>query len=773
MNSTLAWLLDLDDLTIGAEGVRFVFERPLPLYLWVGVAGLCALVAWSVYRHVGGRRTVRGVLASLRAALLLLLAALLAGPAFEQREETVEPDWLIVLLDRSDSMNVEDAETAAGRGSRDAQLRETLASTAAALESGADDREIHWFGFGRGAFELPADDDGIPALEPAGARHTELGSAIGQALDRAAARPVAGVLVLSDGRSTDIPGKNELRALQSTGAPVHVMPLGSTGAVTDTAIQDVTAPRVAYQNDPTPVSVQLGVLGDPVSGELRLIDRDTDGVLESQRVDLEPGSHTLSLTHRAEAAGEQRWAVVFVPDEPDLVETNNTSPVELEIVDRPLRVLYLDGYPRWEQRYLRNLLIREASVESSNLMLAANRRYLQDGDTEIATLPRSPEEWAEYDAVILGDLNPGVLTDTQIDQLRLYVAERGGGLIWIAGESFTPRSWWNTPLASLLPFVRTGSAVEPVGRPVQVTPTSEAARLGVMRLDDQSESGWPEELSDPTVAWSPLYWAQRIEGRMLKPTAQVLASSGAIGEGPSWPLVTTMRYGAGRVVYVATDEIWRWRYGRGEVLYERLWLQIMRLLGRERLVAGDAGYALQASGTDIPVGEPVAVTLLIQDQSLLDAAPESVRVRAEATEPGVGITARTELDLALDSNRPGRYTGVWTPPAAGDWELSVADPSLRAAGDAALTLTARLPGYELADPRPDHELLSALADLTGGRVFSPGDAEAVGEPGVFPSRSVRRIHTEREPIWDSPLALALVLLLAVSEWVGRRMMRLM
>jgi len=267
---------------------------------------------------------------------------------------------------------------------------------------------------------------------------------------------------------------------------------------------------------------------------------------------------------------------------------------------------------------------------------------------------------------------------------------------------------------------------------------------------------------------------QRVEATALKPSAAALAVAGAPGETPTWPLVVTMRYGAGRIVYVATDEIWRWRYGRGEIFYERFWVQLARLLGRERLTRGDAGFSIQASTDAADVGDPVTVTLELEDQALLERAPEVVRVRAELTDRGIGVQGDAEFELTRSESNARRFTGVWTPPAAGQWTLRPADPSLATRGPGGSTeLEARVPGGELADPRPDHALLASLAETTGGRVIRPEALAELGDPGVLPSRAVRRVIVERETLWDTPLALALLLALAGAEWIGRRPMRLL
>lgn len=778
MSGAMEWLLDLETLRPGAESVRFAFERPAPLYLWVGLGAAAVVIGVVAYRRLPGPSALRWVLAGLRAALLLLLAVLIAGPSFERREETSEPDWLLVLVDRSTSMGVMDASLDQERSTREAQLQRALAEAAPAVAALGENRRVKWFGFGDGTYELGVDDQGLPVLDAPLGRRTNLAGAIETALKRAVARPIAGMLVLSDGRATDAPAKTDLRALIGAGAPLHAVPLGSATAVADVAVRRVSAPTMAFKDDPTPVTVEFVTRGEPgarVAGEVRLVDEATDGVLETRRVSLAAGVQDVVLTHQTDEAGAQRWRVEFIPDEPDLIAPNNFGSASLEIVDRPLRVLYLDGYPRWEQRYLRNLLIREGSIESSNLMLAAGRRYLQEGDVEIASLPSSPEEWSRYDVVILGDLDPGVLTPAQIDQIQLFVAEDGGGLVWIAGESQTPRAWWSTPLAALLPFQKPVSPLRAIGEVVQVHATAEAERVGVLRLLGAGESGWPEELTDPLTAWSALHWAQDIDPALLKPSASVLASAAPLAGEPRWPLVMTMRYGAGRAVYVGTDEIWRWRYGRGELLYERFWIQLVRHLGNERLMRGALGYTVAAGSETAEVGEPVAITVELLDQSLVESSPEVVRLRAVSDAATLGVQNEIEFDLPSTGERRGRYAGVWTPPAAGRWTIRAIDPQLAGAGGggASAVVEARLPGSELVDPRPDHALLAALASMTGGEVIAPGELSKIADPGVFPSRSVRRVMLEREALWDTPLALMLLVGLAGLEWIGRRLLRLL
>lgn len=770
------WLLDLDTLRLGADGVEFGFERAPAGWAWMMIVfGAVALAVWS-YTKMTGPRSGRGVLAALRALLIVLLAVLVAGPRLVRTDERVERDWVLVLVDRSASMTIPDVDAGDGtpRVAREVQLREALRKAWPAFNELASEREIVWLGFDSGAFDLESGTS-LRLGDPDG-RETALGAALDQALARAAARPLSSVVLMTDGRSVDAPTRAALRRLRAERVPVHSVALGSPDPVGDIAIRGVDAPRTAFAGDVTPVRVTLDTLGTaPDEGvTVRLVDNATGLVLDEQRVEAGELDDAVVLTYRSEDAGEASWSVEAVPDGADLVADNNRVDIALELVDRPLRVLYIDGYPRWEQRYLRNLIKREESIVSSGLMLAADRRYTQEGNVELVELPGSPEEWAEYDVIVLGDVRPDVLRIEQLEQLRDHVAERGAGLLWIGGEASTPARWFDTELADLLPFSRTGADGTRLIDPFVVTPTEQADRLGVLRLSDDPREPWPRVLDDPATGWSTFYYGQVVDPSGVKPTTEVLAEAESIVTGERTPILMTMRYGAGRSVYVATDETWRYRYGRGEVLYERFWVPLIRMLGRESLSRSGRALVFEATPRRAVVERPVRLRLELLDQELIDVAPREIRVALEREEGAgdeAGSAERVEVTLRRDADDPRVYLASWLPPSPGVWTASPDDPLLSATleGDVGERIEVALPQDELRRPETDHEALRALATETGGVVVEPIDASSLTDR--FPNRQLRVLTERSESLWDTPLALLLVLLLVTSEWIGRRVLK--
>ncbi|MGE3109516.1 MAG: hypothetical protein AB7O77_14355 [Phycisphaerales bacterium] len=860
MNEFLRWALDLKSLSFGQDGVEFGFARPLATWGWaLAVAGAGALAWWS-YRRIEGPRAARAVLGVGRGLVLLLLVLLICGPRLIKPNETQEKDWVIVLADRSASMTIKDAPSGAGaegRTTREAQLREALARSSRMWEQLGKDRTLVWLGFDVGAFELPKapapdqgpDSTGAWSLDQPMGRRTSIGRSLDQALRRAAGRPVSGVVVLSDGRSIDEPSRATMRRLEAEQIPVYAVPLGSAEPVTDYSVRRAEGPRSAFVNDFIPIDVEIERLGKGEgSGEakVQLIDRATGEVLDekdvtfqpvpgagaargaapSDKAPVRPSASRVTLTTKAERAGKPDWSVRVVPSSgSDLVDENNSSKVSLELIDRPLRVAYFDGYPRWEQRYIKQLLVRERSMRGTSMILASGRRFVQEGDEAMTTLPRSPEEWREYDVIMIGDVRPEMFTDDQLQQIKDHVSIDGAGLIWIGGEGATPGAWRGTVLADLLPFVLSGGEGTglPVWEgPVTITPTPLANRLGVLRLLPAEVEGswWPAEIADPATGWNQFQWAQRLEPALLKPAVEVLAlarsagtpmrtldapAPGEAGNGDTCPLLVSMRFGAGRVLYLGTDEIWRWRYGRGELYAERFYLQMLRMLGRESLTRAGKLASLSVTPARAEVEQAVQVRLELIDQSLIDAAPASLRMRivregavdsprAEAGSPASVDETFAPVELVLlpeagegagaASRVPGArgvraYAATWIATESGRYRVEGTDPLLvgigaggvSGAGTLSATTEIWLPDDEMRRPEADHATLERLAQATGGSIMSARDLNDL--PSLLPNRELRLAgEPDIETLWDTPLALFLLITLLTLEWVGRRLIRL-
>jgi len=782
-------LFGLRGFDFGDPGVRFELALPIPPWMWAIIVVAAFVVSFWSYWHLSGPRLPRYLLATLRGLTVVVVMVLLSGPRLVKQEDRTEPDVVAMLVDRSASLGVADVTTSDGKVmSRETQLRDGLQGSVAALRQMSQDRRVLWLGFGDAVTDLPLSREGASPVglgDPAAMR-SDIGPAIEAALKRMAARPAAGIVLFSDGRASAPIDPALVRKLQAEKIAVFTVPLGSEKELDDLAIARVQAPTLAFAGDLVPVTVDVSRRGGVVDGariKAELVN-DQGTVLDTQTVTLDPGaSGEVILTARPERAARENWTIRLSSDLPELSTTNNTQNVSIEVSDQPIRVLYVDGTPRWEYRYLKNLLLREASIRSSVLILAPDRRFIQEGSDPLMALPQNQEDWNKYDVVIMGDVRPELLSAAQQDQLRDLISRRGSGMLWIAGPNSTPQRWRSTPLTDVLPFTSGGADSESQALPLRVwlepvTLRREAAaqRLGVLALDDPPSTAWPDSVANPASGWSQLKWMQRIDRGSLKPTAEVLASAWPIsGTGDSSPALITMRYGAGRSMYFASDETWRWRYGRGETLQERFWLPLIRLLARDSLGRLGKPALLEASPSQVATGQPARVTLRILDQALADRAPRAIPIRIRNS--SLTGAAREQSDISLDATREKTQFGavatwsvLWPTSVPGTHVIVPRSPLLDGL-DLSATVEVVADADELRRPQADHALLAGLAKDTGGAVVNVNELALL--PTTLPNRSVRLLGpAEIQTLWDTPFSLTALLVLLTLEWAGRRLVKL-
>ena len=783
-----AWLMSkiwsLGELNLDDPAVRFEWARPVPAWGWAVIILAAFAIGAFAYRKLLGTLWVRITLASLRAVTLILLAILFSGPRLVRQSETIEKDWAVLLADRSLSMTLRDV--AGGASTREQQLQDDLRAIKPAADALAKDRNLLRLGFDAGVFDLPQAPTsplGVDLAPPAG-RRTLINQALDQTLRQLAARPVAGIVLLTDGATPDPPQRELLRALKSRQIPVFPVALGSTTPPTNLSITRADAPTAAFLGDIVPVSLRLNAVGKPPAGTvIRLLDASGKILDERPFPDITDTDAAITLAAKPDHAGELSWTATIVSPVPDAASADDTATVSLSAIDRPIHVLLLDGYPRWEYRYLKNLLVRERSIVSSATLLAPDRRFIQEGSEPLVSLPRTRTEWAKYDVVIIGDLRPEILTPEQLTLLRDHVSREAGGLLWIGGPGHTPSAWRGSALADLLPFtlgVADGGGTAGITTwldPVNVRPTPLADSLQILRLSDDGTS-WPTWLDDAAYPWAALRWAQRIDPARLKPAAQVIANAvDSAKPDQSAPLVITMRYGAGRTLYIGTDETWRWRLGRGETLPERFWLPLIRLLAREGLSRSGKAAFLDAAPNQPTVDQPVRFTLTLLDQSLQDSRPASLALRIRNADAPASTPPAATLELRpdpADRDQDGRpsstFSALWIPDQPGHYRAEPADPLL-SGFDLAADVRVTLPDDELRNPKADHALLTSIAEQTGGRVLSPEDLPHLAD--ILPNREVRLLGTpEIHTLWDKPASLVLFLVLICLEWVIRRLIKL-
>ncbi len=833
----LDWMLGLDDsgLSWSDPSVTLGWRHAVPAWAWVAIALGAAGAAWWSYHRLTGAVWARTVLASLRALLIVWLAILLAGPELVRVDERKELDTLVVMVDRSGSMNTRDmaGQGSAGKGlSRDQALRDALRTQGGVF--GADrlgkDRRVLWLGFDEGAYEVSGDAARQGNLPEADGATTRLRTALEQALRLTAGQPVSGVVLMTEGRSPEATPGSLVRQLAEQEVRVYPVALGAKELPLDLTVEAVANPRGVYAGDVAPIVARIEQVGvapgdanaiDPARVRVKLVDATTGAVLrsvslEGRRLDepvrlevptdpdqsgkvdwqvvVEVDGEALQTPAVSDAAATQGSAtqtaastaprdpdvpVGVSPNSPELTLTNNARKVDLTVDDQPIRVLYIEGYPRWEYRYLVSMLKREASIDSSVLLRTASDSFVQEGNTSIRRAPADAEEIKPYDVIIIGDVEPEYLSESQWGLIARHVATNNAGLLWIGGSQHTPGSFVNTPLRDLLPMAQ-ASAVDRLrfdGREITMLPTDAARLLYVMQLRDPGgAAGASDPRTAPEQQWPEglpaLEWAQNLGP--LKPTAEALAvaSNVILPSGDPAPLVVRMRYGSGEVLYMATDDTWRYRRGIGEHYHEQLWIQLVRMLARGRLAGGDAAARLEVDPPQMQLGSTAVVRLTVQDSELAVKVPSRVTVAVRRAGDALDTPPVETLELVREPSVADglvRLTAQWRPTIPGDLALQVVSPEL---ADQNLTATAEVVSDddELRRPAADPERLAALAEGTGGQMVPLGSLKNL-ESLV---RNLSRVTpvVVNHPVWSSWLALMVFMVLLTAEWIGRKLVQL-
>lgn len=791
-------LLGMLQDTLGAStGVRETLrlvDAPEPWVIVLVLLPAAALVAWIGYLRTGLGPALRVLLGGLRFASILLLLLVLFRPVFVQRNEEIKRAEVLVLVDDSASMWRKDAyagdtgvrELARSLGLRSASESSRLDLATALLRKEllplleARDYQVRLLRFAEDVAHITD----LATLEGRG-RGTNLGDALGWSLAAHRGRHLTDVLVLSDGRSNG--GGSPLdaaRAAAAAGIPVHSVVIGDTRPERNLLVEIVELPPEVLEGDE--VSITVRVIGRGMRGESsaqvsleELSERGPGRVLDEQSV--RPGEGGQRVVFVAPPAppehgrSERRFRVAVAPLPEETLLDDNALEFSVHITPEKIRVLYVDGYPRWEYRFLKELLKRaDKNITAQMYLLSATPDFLQEstlGTPPLARVPTSREELLEgYDVVILGDVRLGDVSHDPAriaefaSSLREFV-ESGGGLFFQAGELDNPRFYADTPLEALLPVVLDPTAPAPsrAGASTEWRPLLEdpATPHAIVRLHPDLELNrrlWEDEDGLRGFFWH--YPAQR-----AKPGTHVLLRHPR-EEGP-WgrhPLLVAGYYPAGRTLFLGVDSTWRWRYQFGDRYHERFWRNAIRWLALGRLKSADRRSRLDSLQSRYDLDERVTLEARILDQDFRPSERPGQAVQVGGPEGD-----QRQVELALVPGRDGLYRGSFEVGRPGLYRAWIEAEGKRVA---AAEFEVSLPSRENADPTPDPATLGALASMTGGSsVGLAGWAELRAQ---FPGGEERReaISSRLLDAWDHWGTLLAALGLLSIEWILRKRLEL-
>lgn len=746
--------------------------------LLTGVAAAAALI-W-IYRieapQIAAR--IRWTLTGLRLAVLLALLAMISGASLAVQKTGLP--YLVVLIDTSASMGIADQyqdrsqADSARRSVHAAQLSELqrLELAKAVLldpQSSLIQRWQQRYRLKVYAFDdtlSPLIDDAVAEpevlekalreLRPLGPE-TRPAYCLEEVFNEYRGAAPAAIVILTDGIASRSSSELTTAAAQTArelSIPLMTVGIGSADPNRDLELTDLLVDRVAILGDPLLFRVRgrsWGTSQEKIRATLRLVNDPRP--LASSEVESTGNPFSFELLTTPTEEGDHTYEIELTPLEGESTLENNRLTATVSVRRTKIRVLLVERHPRWEFRHLKPLLERDEMIELRTVLQDSDVDFVREDRTALAGFPPRASDLDEFDVIILGDVDITQINPQSLTHIRDFVSEKGGGLILIGGERHNPRQFSGTPLETLCPVPLDG--IEPptpqelAGDGFLMRPTPEGRIQAFLQLNEATAT---EDLwgSLPRMHWS---W-QVIR---TKPGAITLTTQGGAG---GRPVLVWQRYGAGQVLFHATDELWQWRQEREDAVYGRYWGQAIRQLCRAKLLGLSQRVKLTSDRPVYSVGEPIR---------LIARGPTS-----PPRGDGTGLTALVTstgnpVRVPLVPISEGQYEGHLASLPAGQYQVVIDLPT--AQPDDGCQFRVELPNREMRDRAANHADLELAAKTSRGQYYHWSNTASLARD-IPPGHPVTQAAAEIVPLWNRGELYAVLLACLTMEWLLRRKSRL-
>lgn len=701
----------------------------------------------NIWRHLDlGARQRQLLLISLW-AFIILSTITLFKPALHLEKGSKLTPAVIVLHDRSNSMNTRDQQTSGHLISRSEFGDDFFRQ----LQSDPKFANITWLNYtfaGNGLHSPDSMDLGD-------------GSDLGLALEQAhSIHPMArATLLLSDGdHNRGLSLQQRDFRLKESSAPILAMVSGTNTAVHDTSIVKIRPPAYTLLGERTAMLVTLqNSFPHAVDTQLQLL---RDGKHESmENLSLAPGHanhHRLML--EAHDLGEHHYTLRLIPQKLESPVDNNHTEFSVEVKRALLRVLLVDGLPRWEFRYMRNALERDPNVQVEALLLESSHASHQSPEGFLSEFPASRDELAAYDVIVLGDIDfyGSRISHEQFQWIAEQVEKSGGGLIHIPGPRHRPAGIHEGPLASLSPV----SFDPDLTGHQQLLPAtwrlSESGKGHLLTLLDplpgRNQNIWSHL---PGFTWCTAPMAAR-------PGSEVLAVHDTLrtSQGPL-PLIATRLVGRGKVLFLGTDCVWRWRRGVEDLYHYRFWGQVVRWMSHQRHLLRGQGFHFTFAPETPVVGETLELLLHFHQHTNSKADDFKMEVHA----PTGSVSKLVWDDIESDA---GIFKSTYIPHGGGRHQFVLSGKNFPE--NQPLTFEVLDREVEVTDQPSRPENLNDVCVATGGKVFLPTEIENLRadlQRITAPIKIFDRLELWNHPAWMILLMASLGTYWSLRRWFGQ------
>jgi uncharacterized membrane protein len=737
----------------------FVLVGALPSWLLiVAIIAAAVLLGWLVRRRAAGSARVTGarpvavwILQTLLAALLLLM---LWHPALSVATLRPQQNIVAVVVDDSASMAVADASSGVTSQTRSAQAVGVL--NAGLIQSLEKRFQVR-------LYRLSAQLERIQKLDQlnSSGQSTHIGESLKQVLADASSLPIGAVVLLSDGADNsggiDLETVSEIRRQR---IPIHTIGFGREKMAHDVEVSDVQMPQRALPDSRLPATVSFHQHGYSGS-KTKITLRDGAKVLATREVTLKADGVEQSEQIMFNAGGVGVRTIETTIDQlPNEENAKNNQVTRLVNVDsRKPKILYMEGEPRWEFKFLRRAVEDDRNIHLATILRTTqNKIYVQDDHGDAPKnikdgFPTRVDDLFEFDGLIIGSSEAAYFTSTQQDMIHEFVDRRGGGLLFLGGrDSLADGGYAKSKFNDLLPVVLPDRKGTFVRAPANVELAAAGRESPITRLEEDPEKN--------VQRWKKLPYLMNFEDPgQPKPGATVLVDA-LPQQGGRIPLLVIQNFGRGRTAVFATGGSWRWQMLQpvADKSHEMFYTQLLRWLVNDtpRRVAG-------STPKQVVFDEPnVKLRAEVRDHTYLPSGDATVEAHILGPD---GIAEAVEM--RPEPLEQGIYAAEYTTPKPGSYLVEIlAKRGNDEIGRDVLTFRREDGVAENFRAEQNRELLEKLSQETGGRYYTPEDARKLGNDINYSEAGIT--VRETRDLWDMPVVFLALLMLRSSEWLLRR-----
>ena len=743
---------------------RFGFDvRPSALLLLLIILLIAAFIYFIYLRpRVRLSKRTTATLIGLRVALLTLMVVLLLRPVVVVSSVIPRSSYVAMVIDDSVSMKLRDVP---GGATRLDTVKQALFNNTPGQESFLNrlDRKFKTslYGFAGGLARLKDGND----LFGEG-RTSDLAGALDETIKRSSGMPLSAVVLATDGAS-NVPRDLAavLRELRARDIPVFTVGVGNTARPMDAELTRVNMPRRVLVGSRLNIETIVGLSGYGATKVLLNV-REDGRAIKTEEANLRGNdTQAVNLEITPATPGIHRYTVEVTPLDGELTVENNKQDSLVEVIEGPLRILHVEGEPRWELGKIReSIQPNEKNVTLVSLQRTGENKFYRQGvgaQTELATgFPKTEEELFSYHGLIIGSVEAGFFTADELRSIEAFVARRGGGLLAIGGRlAFDGGKYKGTTIDDLLPVSLTGEAVDdansfaPVYKPVL---TGAGQAHPITRLNEDrgaNQKAWNEM---PPISVSEVL-------TNIKPGASVLLEARRIqGSGTQVaPLLIQQRYGRGQTLALTAADTWRWRMKMDSKnnAHETFWRQMLRYLVSGTPQQVEIGTEKEVYALDDMIG----IVADIRDKKFNPVG--DAHATARVTKPS-GLVVDVPLKFTT-LNSVNTYAGEFKADELGQHRIELIgnSASLGQLSARSNMLVSDL-NREYYSAAQNSDLLKRIAAETGGKYYTTGEAQSLLDDLIYRQSP----YSERvtKDLWDMPINFMFIIGLLSAEWFLRK-----